>query len=131
MISELTAVHLKALGLPNNATKTRVQLNHRAKHHIKTTAGVTKKHYQSTTDCLLFGEAYAGEKLQHGLQMPMLMTQGIPMSMKRNSPVKLQSQSETPYNIPLKHGSVCSLDLVEDFAPRKRSCGSYGGYGRM
>eukprot|EP00957_Ditylum_brightwellii_P189409 14416416-Ditylum_brightwellii.AAC.1 len=39
MIPELTAVHLKALGLLDNATKTSVQLNHRAKHHIKTTAG--------------------------------------------------------------------------------------------
>eukprot|EP00957_Ditylum_brightwellii_P203667 15335689-Ditylum_brightwellii.AAC.1 len=42
MIPELTAVHLKALGLPDNATKTSVQLNHRAKHHIETTAGVTE-----------------------------------------------------------------------------------------
>eukprot|EP00957_Ditylum_brightwellii_P009534 719397-Ditylum_brightwellii.AAC.1 len=39
MIPELTAVHLKALRLPDNASKTSVQLNHRAKHHIKTTAG--------------------------------------------------------------------------------------------
>eukprot|EP00957_Ditylum_brightwellii_P075466 5736302-Ditylum_brightwellii.AAC.1 len=38
MIPELTPAHLKALGLPNNATKTSVQLNHRAKHYIKTTA---------------------------------------------------------------------------------------------
>eukprot|EP00957_Ditylum_brightwellii_P165327 12588251-Ditylum_brightwellii.AAC.1 len=56
MILELTAVHLKALGLPDNTTKTSVQLNHRAKHHIKTTAGVTEGYYQSTTDCPLFGE---------------------------------------------------------------------------
>eukprot|EP00957_Ditylum_brightwellii_P040314 3050588-Ditylum_brightwellii.AAC.1 len=56
MIPELTAVHLKALGLPDNVTKTSVQLNHRAKHHIKTTKGVTKEHYQSTTDCSLFDE---------------------------------------------------------------------------
>jgi hypothetical protein len=56
MIPELTAVHLKALRLPNNATKTSVQLNHRAKHHTKTTAEVTKEHYQSTTDCPLFGK---------------------------------------------------------------------------
>eukprot|EP00957_Ditylum_brightwellii_P127177 9697221-Ditylum_brightwellii.AAC.1 len=38
MIPELTVVHLKALKLPDNATKTSMQLNHRAKHHIKTTA---------------------------------------------------------------------------------------------
>eukprot|EP00957_Ditylum_brightwellii_P121420 9259742-Ditylum_brightwellii.AAC.1 len=56
MILELTAVHLKTLGLPDNATKKSVQLNHRAKHHIKTTASVTEEFYQSTTDCPLFGE---------------------------------------------------------------------------
>eukprot|EP00957_Ditylum_brightwellii_P197973 15081985-Ditylum_brightwellii.AAC.1 len=56
MIPELTAVHLKALGLPDNATKTSAQLNHRAKHHIKTTAGVTEEYCQSTTDCSLFGK---------------------------------------------------------------------------
>eukprot|EP00957_Ditylum_brightwellii_P113748 8672558-Ditylum_brightwellii.AAC.1 len=56
MIPELMVVHLKVLGLPNNATKTSVQLNHKTKHHIKTTAGVTKEHYQSTKDCPLFGE---------------------------------------------------------------------------
>eukprot|EP00957_Ditylum_brightwellii_P021656 1632785-Ditylum_brightwellii.AAC.1 len=43
MIPELTAVHLKALGLPDIATRTSVLLNQRAKHYIKTTAGVTEK----------------------------------------------------------------------------------------
>eukprot|EP00957_Ditylum_brightwellii_P195280 14877461-Ditylum_brightwellii.AAC.1 len=56
MIPELMAVHFKALGLPDNATKTSVQLNCRAKHHIKMTASVNKEHYQSTIDCQLFGE---------------------------------------------------------------------------
>eukprot|EP00957_Ditylum_brightwellii_P016348 1229213-Ditylum_brightwellii.AAC.1 len=56
MVPELTTVHLKALGLPDNATKTSVLLNHRAKHHIKTTASVTEEYYQSTTDCPLFGK---------------------------------------------------------------------------
>eukprot|EP00957_Ditylum_brightwellii_P124330 9476377-Ditylum_brightwellii.AAC.1 len=56
MIPEFTAVHLKALGLPDNVTRISVQLNHRAKHYTKTTAGVTKEFYQSTTDCPSFGE---------------------------------------------------------------------------
>eukprot|EP00957_Ditylum_brightwellii_P029728 2247834-Ditylum_brightwellii.AAC.1 len=38
MILELTAVHLQALELPENATLTSVKLNQNAKHHIKTTA---------------------------------------------------------------------------------------------
>jgi hypothetical protein len=56
MIPALTAVHLKALGFPDNATRTSVLLNQRAKHHIKTTAGVTDAYYQSTPDCPSFGE---------------------------------------------------------------------------
>eukprot|EP00957_Ditylum_brightwellii_P072602 5517295-Ditylum_brightwellii.AAC.1 len=56
MIPELTAVHLQALGLPNNATTTSVKLNQKAKHHIKTTADVTDTFYQSTPDCSSFGE---------------------------------------------------------------------------
>eukprot|EP00957_Ditylum_brightwellii_P197793 15068002-Ditylum_brightwellii.AAC.1 len=38
MIPELTAVHIQALGLPDNATVTSVKLNQNTKHHIKTTA---------------------------------------------------------------------------------------------
>eukprot|EP00957_Ditylum_brightwellii_P160690 12233657-Ditylum_brightwellii.AAC.1 len=56
MILELTAVHLQALGLPDNATTTSVKLNQKAKHHIKTTAGVTDTFYQSMPDCPSFGE---------------------------------------------------------------------------
>eukprot|EP00957_Ditylum_brightwellii_P116063 8854271-Ditylum_brightwellii.AAC.1 len=50
MIPELTAVHLQALGLPDSTTVTSVKLNQNAKHHIKTTAGVTDMFYQSTPD---------------------------------------------------------------------------------
>eukprot|EP00957_Ditylum_brightwellii_P019988 1509141-Ditylum_brightwellii.AAC.1 len=42
IIPELTAIHLKALGLPENAVKASVLLNHNAKHYIKTSDGVTK-----------------------------------------------------------------------------------------
>eukprot|EP00957_Ditylum_brightwellii_P067638 5134155-Ditylum_brightwellii.AAC.1 len=56
MIPELTAVHLQALELPNSTTATSVKLNQKAKHHIKTTAGVTDAFYQSTPDCPSFGE---------------------------------------------------------------------------
>eukprot|EP00957_Ditylum_brightwellii_P172145 13105225-Ditylum_brightwellii.AAC.1 len=56
MIPGLTAVHLQALGLPDNTTVTSVKLNQNAKHHTKTTAGVTDTFYQSTPDCPSFGE---------------------------------------------------------------------------
>eukprot|EP00957_Ditylum_brightwellii_P172504 13133337-Ditylum_brightwellii.AAC.1 len=56
MILELTAVHLQALGLPDNATVTSVKLNQNAKHHIKTTAGVTDMSYQSMPTCPPFGK---------------------------------------------------------------------------
>eukprot|EP00957_Ditylum_brightwellii_P197050 15012008-Ditylum_brightwellii.AAC.1 len=39
-----------------NATVTSVKLNQNAKHHIKTTAGVTDTFYQSMPDCLSFGK---------------------------------------------------------------------------
>eukprot|EP00957_Ditylum_brightwellii_P161973 12331686-Ditylum_brightwellii.AAC.1 len=54
MIPELTAVHLHALGLPDNATVTSVKLNQNAKHHVKTTVGVTDTFYQSMPDCPSF-----------------------------------------------------------------------------
>eukprot|EP00957_Ditylum_brightwellii_P095862 7303885-Ditylum_brightwellii.AAC.1 len=50
------AVHLQALGLLDNAMKTSVLLNQKAKHHIKTTSGVTEEFYQSTPDCPSFGK---------------------------------------------------------------------------
>eukprot|EP00957_Ditylum_brightwellii_P210443 15364982-Ditylum_brightwellii.AAC.1 len=56
MMPELMAVHLQALGLPDNATKTSVLLNQKAKYHIKTTAGVTEEFYQYMPDCPSFGE---------------------------------------------------------------------------
>eukprot|EP00957_Ditylum_brightwellii_P014656 1104522-Ditylum_brightwellii.AAC.1 len=56
MIPELAAVHLQALGLPDNAMVTSVKLNQNTKHHIKTMAGVTDTFYQSTPDCPSFGK---------------------------------------------------------------------------
>eukprot|EP00957_Ditylum_brightwellii_P027852 2105040-Ditylum_brightwellii.AAC.1 len=56
MIRELTAVHLQALGLPDNVTVTSVKLNQNAKHHIKTMSGVTDTFNQSTPDCLSFSK---------------------------------------------------------------------------
>eukprot|EP00957_Ditylum_brightwellii_P056242 4263218-Ditylum_brightwellii.AAC.1 len=55
-ILELTAVHLQALGLPDNATGTSVKLNQNTQHHIKTMVGVTDTFYQSTPDCPSFSE---------------------------------------------------------------------------
>eukprot|EP00957_Ditylum_brightwellii_P172058 13099058-Ditylum_brightwellii.AAC.1 len=43
MIPEVTAMHLQALGLPQqHATETSVLFNHNAKHYVKTAAGVSK-----------------------------------------------------------------------------------------
>eukprot|EP00957_Ditylum_brightwellii_P119166 9089796-Ditylum_brightwellii.AAC.1 len=53
---ELTGMHLKALGLPNNAVKTSILLNQNTKHYIKTSDGVTKVCYQSIPDCPSFDE---------------------------------------------------------------------------
>eukprot|EP00957_Ditylum_brightwellii_P158904 12094705-Ditylum_brightwellii.AAC.1 len=56
MIPELTAVHLQALGLPDNVTITSVKLNQNAKHHIKTTTGVSDTFYQPMLDCPSFSK---------------------------------------------------------------------------
>eukprot|EP00957_Ditylum_brightwellii_P192821 14681475-Ditylum_brightwellii.AAC.1 len=39
MILELSLVHLQGLGLPDNAAKCSVLLNHNMQHHVKTKAG--------------------------------------------------------------------------------------------
>eukprot|EP00957_Ditylum_brightwellii_P139094 10601806-Ditylum_brightwellii.AAC.1 len=39
MIPELSSIHLQSLGLPDNAVKCSVLLNHNMKHHVKTKAG--------------------------------------------------------------------------------------------
>eukprot|EP00957_Ditylum_brightwellii_P208918 15359540-Ditylum_brightwellii.AAC.1 len=56
MIPEMTSIYLQASGMPKNAIETSILLNHNAKHHIKTKAGITEEHYQSTHDCPFFGE---------------------------------------------------------------------------
>eukprot|EP00957_Ditylum_brightwellii_P130984 9991298-Ditylum_brightwellii.AAC.1 len=56
MIPELTAVHLQALELPDNAMVTSVKLNQNAKHYIRTMAGLTDTFYQSMPDCPSFGK---------------------------------------------------------------------------
>eukprot|EP00957_Ditylum_brightwellii_P159134 12111435-Ditylum_brightwellii.AAC.1 len=42
--------------MPENAVKTSVLLNHKAKHYVKTKAEVTTEYYQSTEDCLSYRE---------------------------------------------------------------------------
>eukprot|EP00957_Ditylum_brightwellii_P166270 12658080-Ditylum_brightwellii.AAC.1 len=56
MIPELTLVHLQALGMPENAIKTSILLNHKAKHFAKTKLGVTTEYYQSTENCQSYKE---------------------------------------------------------------------------
>eukprot|EP00957_Ditylum_brightwellii_P172139 13104745-Ditylum_brightwellii.AAC.1 len=45
MIPEETFLHLQSLGLPEEAVKCSVLLNHNMRHHVKTTTGVSSKHY--------------------------------------------------------------------------------------
>eukprot|EP00957_Ditylum_brightwellii_P172591 13138808-Ditylum_brightwellii.AAC.1 len=46
MIPEVTSLHLQSLGLPEEAVKCSMLLNHNMHHHIKTTAGVSSEHYR-------------------------------------------------------------------------------------
>eukprot|EP00957_Ditylum_brightwellii_P094467 7193423-Ditylum_brightwellii.AAC.1 len=46
MIPKVSSLHLQSLGLPDNATKCSVLLNHNMKHYVKAKAGVTKEFYK-------------------------------------------------------------------------------------
>eukprot|EP00957_Ditylum_brightwellii_P207092 15351422-Ditylum_brightwellii.AAC.1 len=46
MIPEVTSIHLQSLGLPEEAMKCSVLLNHNMRQHGKTTAGVSREHYR-------------------------------------------------------------------------------------
>eukprot|EP00957_Ditylum_brightwellii_P003214 244903-Ditylum_brightwellii.AAC.1 len=56
MIPEVTALHLQSLGLPSEATKCSVLLNHNMTHCIKTSKGVSNDHYKHTSEYRKFGE---------------------------------------------------------------------------
>eukprot|EP00957_Ditylum_brightwellii_P057630 4370219-Ditylum_brightwellii.AAC.1 len=45
MIPEVTSLHFKSLGLPEEAVKCSVLLNHNMCHPVKTATGVSSKHY--------------------------------------------------------------------------------------
>eukprot|EP00957_Ditylum_brightwellii_P052589 3987629-Ditylum_brightwellii.AAC.1 len=46
MIPELSSLHVQSLGLPDNATKRSILLNHDIKHFVKTNTGITKDFYK-------------------------------------------------------------------------------------
>eukprot|EP00957_Ditylum_brightwellii_P192547 14660061-Ditylum_brightwellii.AAC.1 len=56
MIPELSSIHLQGLGLPDNAAKCSVLLNHNMQHHVKTKAGVTTDYYTHEANNKKFGE---------------------------------------------------------------------------
>eukprot|EP00957_Ditylum_brightwellii_P208622 15358271-Ditylum_brightwellii.AAC.1 len=46
MIPEVSSLHLQSLGLPEEAVKCSVLLNHNMRHHVKSTAGVSSEYYR-------------------------------------------------------------------------------------
>eukprot|EP00957_Ditylum_brightwellii_P183519 13979253-Ditylum_brightwellii.AAC.1 len=56
MIPELFSLHVQSLGLPDNATKCSVLLNHGMKHFVKTNTGITKDFYKHKPTNEKFGE---------------------------------------------------------------------------
>eukprot|EP00957_Ditylum_brightwellii_P010651 806401-Ditylum_brightwellii.AAC.1 len=56
MIPEVTSLHLQSLGLPEEAAKCSVLLNHNMRHHVKTTAGVPSEHYMHKPGNVKYGE---------------------------------------------------------------------------
>eukprot|EP00957_Ditylum_brightwellii_P144567 11012200-Ditylum_brightwellii.AAC.1 len=63
MIPEVTLIHLQSLGLPEEAVKCSVVLNHNMCHHVKTTAGVSREHYRHKPENKKYGEGQG--KLPH------------------------------------------------------------------
>eukprot|EP00957_Ditylum_brightwellii_P040237 3044608-Ditylum_brightwellii.AAC.1 len=56
MIPEVTALHLQSLGLPSEAIKCSVLLNHNTTHYIKTSNGILNDHYKHTSEYGKVGE---------------------------------------------------------------------------
>eukprot|EP00957_Ditylum_brightwellii_P122412 9333977-Ditylum_brightwellii.AAC.1 len=56
MIPELSSLHVQSLGLPDNATKCSILLNHDMKHFVKINAGITKDFYKHELSDKKFGE---------------------------------------------------------------------------
>eukprot|EP00957_Ditylum_brightwellii_P097042 7389813-Ditylum_brightwellii.AAC.1 len=56
MIPEVTSLHLQSLGLPEEAVKCSLLLNHNMHHHTKTTAGVSREHYRHEPGNEKYGE---------------------------------------------------------------------------
>eukprot|EP00957_Ditylum_brightwellii_P118965 9073548-Ditylum_brightwellii.AAC.1 len=56
MIPEVTSLHLQSLGLPEEAVKCSMLLNHNMRHHVKTTAGVSSEHYRHKPENEKYGE---------------------------------------------------------------------------
>eukprot|EP00957_Ditylum_brightwellii_P008408 636855-Ditylum_brightwellii.AAC.1 len=56
MIPEVTSLHLQSSGLPEEAVKCSVLLNHIMRHHVKTTAGISRQHYMHEPGNEKYGE---------------------------------------------------------------------------
>eukprot|EP00957_Ditylum_brightwellii_P207299 15352356-Ditylum_brightwellii.AAC.1 len=57
MIPGISSLHDQSLGLPDNATKCSVLLNHNMKHYVKTKAGITKEFYKHELNNKKFDKA--------------------------------------------------------------------------
>eukprot|EP00957_Ditylum_brightwellii_P141487 10778624-Ditylum_brightwellii.AAC.1 len=56
MILKISSLHVQSLGLPDNATKCSVLLNHNMKHYVKTNTGITKEFYKHEPTNKKFGK---------------------------------------------------------------------------
>eukprot|EP00957_Ditylum_brightwellii_P119161 9089580-Ditylum_brightwellii.AAC.1 len=56
MIPEVTALHLQSLGLPPEATKCSVLLNHNMEHYVKTSEGFSAECYKHSETFAKYGE---------------------------------------------------------------------------
>eukprot|EP00957_Ditylum_brightwellii_P036148 2738911-Ditylum_brightwellii.AAC.1 len=64
MIPEVTALYLQSLGLPSEATKCSVLLNHNMTRYIKTSKGIFNNHYKHTSEYRKLGKDKAKRHLR-------------------------------------------------------------------
>eukprot|EP00957_Ditylum_brightwellii_P119143 9088387-Ditylum_brightwellii.AAC.1 len=56
VIPDLTSIHLQRLGLPEEAVKCSVLLNHNMRHHVNMTEDVSREHYRHKLGNKKYGE---------------------------------------------------------------------------
>eukprot|EP00957_Ditylum_brightwellii_P048799 3702341-Ditylum_brightwellii.AAC.1 len=91
MIPEVTALHLQILGLPREATKCSVLLNHNMTHYVKTSEGVSNDHYKHTPEYGKFGEGQGkASSLSNWLfQLPMILNALHALQNAKQKPMRM------------------------------------------